>query len=48
MAKRSDFSCENDWLEWIGEIGDFDIRATEIIRNINETEVKSEIQVFLK
>ena len=48
MAKRSDFSCEYDWLEWTGQVGDFDYRATEIIRTINENEVKSEIQVFLK
>ena len=48
MAKRSDFPCEYDWLEWTGQVGDFDYRATEIIRTINENEVKSEIQVFLK
>ena len=47
MAKRSDFETENDWLEWTGEIGDFDIRATECIRIHSQNEVKEEIKVSL-
>ena len=48
MAKRSDFPTEEDWLEWNGEIGDFDARATEIIRSQDEEQVKSEIRVSAK
>ena len=39
MANRSDFASEEDWLEWNGQIGDFDERATECIRIQYEKDV---------
>ena len=45
MASRSDFESDYEWREWLGEVGDFDSRATECIRITYETEIKREIEV---
>ena len=45
MASRSDFESDYEWREWLGEVGDFDTRATECIRITYETEIKREIEV---
>ena len=42
---RNDFETEHDWLEWIGDIGDFDERAHEIIRFDLQTKLKGDIKV---
>jgi len=47
MASRSDFESDYEWREWLGEVGDFDSRATECIRITYETEIKREIEKFL-
>ena len=44
MASRSDFESDYEWREWLGEVGDFDSRATECIRITYETEIKREIE----